>query len=94
MIIDIAEPWEIVPKIEIFLRPGGKLACYCPTTIQLEKSWEAMERCGIVIEWAGEMIERKWVKASKGGVRPGNTPMGHTAFLIIGAKISLNDEEE
>ena len=94
VIIDIAEPWEIVPKIEIFLRPGGKLACYCPTTIQLEKSWEAMERCGIVIEWAGEMIERKWVKASKGGVRPGNTPMGHTAFLIIGAKISLNDEEE
>jgi tRNA A58 N-methylase Trm61 len=39
------------------------------------------------------MIERKWTKASKGGVRPGNTPIGHTAFLIMGAKISRDDEE-
>lgn len=92
-IIDIAEPWEIVPIVEEYLRPGGKLACYCPTTIQLEKSWEAIEECGMIVEWAGEMIERKWTKASKGGVRPGNTPMGHTAFLIMGAKISRDDEE-
>jgi tRNA A58 N-methylase Trm61 len=46
-----------------------------------------------VFEWAGEMIERKWVKASKGGVRPGNQPMGHTAFLLIAAKIVPHEEE-
>jgi len=32
------------------------------------------------------MIERLWTKASRGGVRPGNTPMGHTAFLLIAEK--------
>jgi tRNA A58 N-methylase Trm61 len=39
------------------------------------------------------MIERKWVKASKGGVRPGNTPIGHTAFLVIAAKVASDEEE-
>ncbi len=93
IIIDIAQPWEIVPQISDLLRVGGRIACYCPTTIQLERAWESIEECGMIVEWAGEMIERKWVKASKGGVRPGNTPIGHTAFLVIGAKIALDEEE-
>jgi tRNA (adenine57-N1/adenine58-N1)-methyltransferase len=92
-IIDIAEPWRVLPAIEPLLRAGGRLACYCPTTSQLEKSWESAQGQGLVIEWAGEMIERKWVKASKGGVRPGNQPMGHTAFLLIAAKIAPHEEE-
>jgi len=92
-IIDIAEPWRVIPFVVPFLRAGGRLACYCPTTSQLERSWESAQEQGLVIEWAGEMIERKWVKASKGGVRPGNQPMGHTAFLLIAAKIAPYEEE-
>ena len=92
-ILDVAEPWQVVPAIEPLLRAGGRLACYCPTTSQLEKSWEAAQEQDLVIEWAGEVIERKWVKASKGGVRPGNQPMGHTAFLLIAAKIAPHEEE-
>ena len=85
--------WRILATIEPLLRAGGRVACYCPTTIQLEKSWESAQKQGLVVEWAGEMIERKWVKASKGGVRPGNQPMGHTAFLLIAAKIAPHEEE-
>jgi len=92
-IIDIAEPWGVIPEIEPLLRAGGRLACYCPTTAQLEKCWEATEKCGMMVEWAGEMIERRWVKTSKGGVRPGNTPIGHTAFLLISAKVATHEEE-
>ena len=92
-IIDMAEPWTVVDSIIPTLRIGGRIACYCPTTSQLEKSWNACEEAGLEIEWAGEMIERKWSKASKGGVRPGNQPMGHTAFLIIAAKIASEEEE-
>jgi tRNA (adenine57-N1/adenine58-N1)-methyltransferase len=91
-IIDMAEPWTVLSEIAPLIRIGGRLACYCPTTSQLEKSWNEVERLGLIVEWSGEVVERRWAKASKGGVRPGNQPMGHTAFLLISAKIA--DEEE
>ncbi len=92
-IVDLAEPWSVLGAIEPLLRVGGRLACYCPTSSQLERSWESCEGLGLVVEWCGEVIERKWSKASKGGVRPGNQPMGHTAFLLIAAKIAPHEEE-
>ncbi|HJL59492.1 MAG TPA: hypothetical protein QF621_03985, partial [Candidatus Thalassarchaeaceae archaeon] len=69
------------------LRTGGRLTCYCPVTSQLEQSWNACEEAGLSVEWAGERIDRVWSKASKGGVRPGNNPMGHTAFIICAQKL-------
>ena len=89
-ILDLAEPWSTVRSISGLLRPGGRLGCYCPTSIQLEKSWNACEEAGLSIEWAGEVIERRWSKASRGGVRPGNQPVGHTAFLLI----AMNSNEQ
>ena len=92
-IIDVAEPWVVVGEVATLLRAGGRLACYCPTTAQLERSWNECENIGLIVEWAGEMVERRWVKASKGGVRPGNQPMGHTAFLLIAARVAPDEEE-
>ena len=92
-IIDIAEPWTVIPEISQTLRIGGRIACYCPTTAQLEKSWNKVEEEGLIVEFAGEIIERRWSKAGRGGVRPGNQPMGHTAFLLIAAKIATVEEE-
>lgn len=92
VILDLAEPWTVVSDISKLLRPGGRLGCYCPTSIQLEKSWEACESAGLYIEWAGEVIERRWSKASRGGVRPGNQPIGHTAFLLIAAEQLVAEE--
>ena len=65
------------------LSVGGRLSCYCPVSSQLEHAWNACEEAGLEVEWAGEVIERDWGKASKGGVRPVNGPFGHTAFLLI-----------
>ena len=93
-IIDIAEPWTVVAKISGKIKTGGRIACYCPTTSQLEKSWEAVEKQNMIVEFAGEIIERRWSKAGRGGVRPGNQPMGHTAFLLIAAKIAPHGTEE
>ena len=92
-IVDLAEPWSVLGGIEPLLRVGGRIACYCPTSSQLEKSWESCEDLGLIVEWSGEIIERRWSKASKGGVRPGNQPMGHTAFLLICAKIADGEDE-
>ena len=83
IILDLPEPWPVIATLSKKLRYGGKIACYCPVSSQFEKVWNACEEAGLSIDWAGEMMERVWTKASRGGVRPGNTPMGHTAFLLI-----------
>ena len=83
IILDLPEPWPVISTLAKKLRHGGRIACYCPVSTQLEKAWEACEEAGLHVDWAGEMMERVWTKASRGGVRPGNTPMGHTAFLLI-----------
>ncbi|HIC22894.1 MAG TPA: hypothetical protein EYO84_05675 [Planctomycetes bacterium] len=87
-IIDLPEPWNVVPHLAPLLRVGGRLACYCPVSSQLEQAWEACEKAGLAVEWAGERIDRGWTKASRGGVRPGNDPMGHTAFILIAQRIA------
>jgi tRNA (adenine57-N1/adenine58-N1)-methyltransferase len=81
--IDLPEPWRAIPHFSSLLAVGGRLSCYCPVTSQLESSWNACEQAGLEVEWAGERIDRVWTKASKGGVRPGNNPMGHTAFVLV-----------
>lgn len=83
IILDLPEPWPVIATLAKKLRYGGRIACYCPVSSQLEKAWNACEEAGLNVDWAGEMMERVWTKASRGGVRPGNTPMGHTAFLLI-----------
>ncbi len=47
-----------------------------------------LEAAGLEVEWAGELMERQWGKASKGGMRPVNGPFGHTAFLLIAQRTS------
>ena len=65
---------------------GGRIACYAPTTSQLEKCWRSCEEAGLTVEWAGELMERQWGVTSKGGMRPVNGPFGHTAFLLFAQK--------
>ncbi len=86
--IDLPEPWNAVPYLAPLLEIGGRLSCYCPVSSQLERAWEACEAAGLAIEWAGERIDRGWTKASRGGVRPGNDPMGHTAFILVAQRLS------
>ena len=83
IILDLPEHTSAIEAVAPLLSIGGRIACYCPVTSQLEAAWIACEEAGFEIEWAGELIERQWGKASKGGMRPVNGPFGHTAFLLV-----------
>ena len=88
IILDLPEHAKAISSVSNLLRPGGRIACYCPVTSQIEDSWDTCEELGLEIEWAGELIERKWGRAMKGGIRPVNGPFGHTAFLLIAIKLN------
>jgi tRNA (adenine57-N1/adenine58-N1)-methyltransferase len=83
IVLDLPDHPSAIAATAGLLNNGGRLACYCPVTSQLERAWEACEAAGLTVEWAGELMEREWGRASKGGMRPVNGPFGHTAFLLV-----------
>ena len=83
IVLDLPDHPPAIRAVASTLTYGGRIACYCPVTQQLEHAWEACEEAGLKVEWAGELMERQWGRASKGGMRPVNGPFGHTAFLLI-----------
>ena len=83
IILDLPDHPPAIEACSQLRLPGGRLACYCPVSSQMERSWEACEAAGLTVEWAGELMEREWGRASKGGMRPVNGPFGHTAFLLV-----------
>ena len=86
IILDLPQHKSAIDSVAGLLKTGGRLCCYCPVTSQVESSWEACEENGLTVEWAGELIERPWGRASRGGIRPVNGPFGHTAFLLVAIK--------
>ncbi len=86
IILDLPDHKSAINAVSELLSDGSRIACYCPVTSQIERAWEACEANGLTVEWAGEMMERQWGRASKGGIRPVNGPFGHTAFLLIAHK--------
>jgi tRNA (adenine57-N1/adenine58-N1)-methyltransferase len=87
IVLDLPDHPPAIAATAGLLKPGGRLACYCPVTSQLERAWEACETAGLTVEWAGELMEREWGRASKGGMRPVNGPFGHTAFLLVAQRL-------
>ena len=83
VVLDLPDHPPAILATAALIKPGGRLACYCPVSSQLEHAWDAAERAGLTVEWAGELMEREWGRASKGGMRPVNGPFGHTAFLLV-----------
>ena len=88
IILDLPQHPSAIAAVAPLLAVGGRIACYCPVTSQVELAWEACEDAGLDVEWAGELMQRQWGKASKGGMRPVNGPFGHTAFLLIAQRTS------
>jgi tRNA (adenine57-N1/adenine58-N1)-methyltransferase len=83
VVLDLPDHPPAVEAVAPLMAVGARLVCYCPVTQQLERAWDACEAAGLAVEWAGELMEREWGQASKGGVRPVNGPFGHTAFLLV-----------
>lgn len=86
VILDMPEHSNSMRTCYPLMNKGARIACYAPTTIQLEAAWDTCEELGLKVEWAGEIIERPWTRASKGGIKPGKADFGHTAFLLFAKK--------
>lgn len=83
VVLDLPEPWQVVPHAMEALRPGGILVAYCPSIIQVSQLREAMSSKA----WSGtrslEVLHRGWY-VEGAAVRPDHRMVAHTGFLTVG----------
>ena len=83
VVLDLPEPWQVVPHAMEALRPGGILIAYTPSITQAAQTREAMATKA----WNGtrtlEVLHRGWHIEGM-AVRPDHRMVAHTAFLTVG----------
>jgi tRNA (adenine57-N1/adenine58-N1)-methyltransferase len=92
VMLDLPEPWHVVPHFGTGLRQGGILVVYLPTILQVKTCVDAMEEAGFFEEiHTFELIKRPW-KVEGRSVRPEMWTFNHSAFIIVGRKVEKMPE--
>jgi len=87
IVLDVPEPWRVVPHAAVALRPGGVLLSYVPTVPQAAEMVATLRRDGTfaMIE-TSETLLRPWNIEGQ-SVRPAHRMVAHTAFITTARKI-------
>jgi len=88
VILDVPEPWRVVPHASEALKKGGFFLSYLPTIIQVKKVVDEMKdsRAFTGIQTI-EVLIRAW-NVDKMSVRPVHRMVAHTGFITIGRRIN------
>ena len=82
VVLDLPEPWRVVPHAMEALRPGGIFIAYCPSITQVAQTREALASKS----WNGtrslEVLHRGWYVEGQ-AVRPDHRMVAHTGFLTV-----------
>lgn len=86
LVMDIAEPWEIIPYAYKALKGGCPLASFSPTINQVEKTVISLKEHGFIDIETLECFIRE-IKVKEGSTRPATTMIGHTGYITFARKI-------
>ena len=87
VVLDLPEPWTVLPAALAALAPGGYVATYTPTYNQLERTVRTLRELGFDEVRAVELLERG-LHVGEGGTRPDFEMLGHTGFLASGRRVT------
>jgi tRNA (adenine57-N1/adenine58-N1)-methyltransferase len=79
MVLDLPEPWQVVPHAEKSLRRGAILVAYSPSITQAVKTRETLGE-GWLDHRTLEVLHRTW-HIEGTSVRPDHRMVAHTGFL-------------
>ena len=87
IVLDVPEPWRVVPSAARALVSGGLLVAYVPTILQGVQTVEALRNSGAfaLIETV-EVLLRPWNIEGR-SVRPAHRMVAHTAFLTVARRV-------
>ncbi len=80
VMLDLPEPWQVVPHAELALRPGGVFMAYTPSITQAVRLREALTHTRFTETKTLEVLNRGWHIEGQ-AVRPDHRMVAHTAFL-------------
>ena len=82
VVLDLPEPWQVVPHAERALAPGGILVAYTPSITQAARVREALASQSWGATRTLEVLHRTWHIEGQ-AVRPDHRMVAHTAFLTV-----------
>lgn len=87
LVLDLPEPWQVVPHAARALRSGGMYLSFVPTVPQVQQTVEALERTAVfgMIE-TFETLLRTWSIQGR-SVRPDHRMVAHSGFLTVARKL-------
>ena len=80
VILDLPEPWEVVPHAAHALHAGGIIVAYTPSIVQATRFRTALDVHGFRFAETVEVLNRTW-HVDGDAVRPDHRMVAHTAFL-------------
>ncbi len=80
IVLDLPEPWQVLPHAEQALHRGGILVAYTPSIIQASQLHEAFEETRFGMAETIEVLNRGW-HVQGAAVRPDHRMVAHTGFL-------------
>ena len=90
VVLDLPEPWNVVPNAEAVLQPGGLLVAYTPSITQAVQVREALKGKWIDARTI-EVLHRGWHIEGQ-AVRPDHRMVAHTAFLSVARFLGRNPD--
>ncbi len=87
VILDLPEPWQVVPHAALALRSGGIYLSYVPTIPQVMQTVEALHRVAVFsMIQSFETLLRTWNIEGR-SVRPDHRMVAHSGFLTVARKV-------
>jgi tRNA (adenine57-N1/adenine58-N1)-methyltransferase catalytic subunit len=87
VVLDLPEPWQVVPHAVKVLRSGGIYLSFVPTVPQVMQTVEALERTTVfgMVE-TFETLLRTWSVQGR-SVRPDHRMVAHSGFITVARKV-------
>jgi len=86
-VVDVPEPWRVVPHAALALRPGGVFVGFIPTVLQVQQLVGALRDGGFAAIEAMESLQRFWHVTAR-SVRPEHRMVAHSGFLVVARRLA------
>jgi len=91
-IIDVGDPWPIIPLVYNVLASGAPLVSFSPTINQVERMTSVLAAAGFLNIHTIESFIRE-IRAETGKTRPATIMVGHTGYMTFGQKVQRSGVE-